>query len=58
MARHFGAQHAKSGYAAMGGAMGRPIYKGMNAKRSVAEAIAHERNKAAKAHKISSGKKK
>lgn len=52
MARRFGAQHMRNGYAAMGGAMGRPIYKGVNSQRSIGEAIAAERAKAARLAKI------
>lgn len=48
MARHFGPQHMKSGYKAMGGALRQPIYKVSNRKRSVADAIAHARNQAAR----------
>lgn len=48
MARRFGAQHMRNGYAAMGGSLKRPIYKGVNSQRSIAEAIAQERRKAAK----------
>ena len=46
MARHFGAQHVKNGYAAMGGALHRPIYAGINSGRSIGEAIAAEARKA------------
>ena len=46
MAKHFGPQHIRNGYAAMGGAMGRPIYGGVNSQRTVAESIAAERRKA------------
>jgi len=52
MARHFGPQHVKNGYAAMGPAIGRPMYKGINANKTIAEAIAAERRKAAKAAAI------
>lgn len=48
MARHFSPQHIKNGYSAMGGALRRPIYGGVNGQRTVAEAIAAERNKAAR----------
>lgn len=48
MAKHFGPQHVKNGYAAMGNAMGRPIYKGINTLRTTAQAIASERAKAAR----------
>jgi RecA-family ATPase len=46
MAKHFGPQHMKNGYAAMGNSSARPIYKYANKKRSVAESIASERAKA------------
>jgi hypothetical protein len=46
MARHFGPQHVKNGYAAMGNALGRPIYKGINSQKTIAEAIALERERA------------
>lgn len=49
MARHFGPQHIKNGYAAMGNARGRPIYKGVNKLRTVAQAIAEARHAAARA---------
>lgn len=48
MARHFGPQHMRNGYAEMGGAKGRPIYAGVTKKRSVADAIAAARRQAAK----------
>lgn len=48
MAKHFGAQHVKNGYAAMGGALGRPIYSGVKAGQSISEAIAAERRRAAR----------
>lgn len=48
MARHFGPQHVKNGYAAMGGALRRPVYSGVNTGKSVAEAIAAERHRAAR----------
>ena len=48
MARHFGPQHIKNGYAAMGKALGRPMYSGVNTGKSIAEAIASERRKAAR----------
>ncbi|WP_186239469.1 hypothetical protein [Burkholderia gladioli] len=57
MARHFGAQHLKSGYSAMGNAMGRPMYKGINKDRSIAESIAAERAKAARMANASKKKK-
>lgn len=47
MARHFGAQHTKSGYAAMGGSLRRPKVGGTS-NRSVKEAIAAEARKAAR----------
>ena len=46
MARKFGPQHMKSGYAAMGGNKRRPIYGGINSGLSVAASIAKERAKA------------
>lgn len=57
MARHFGAQHMHNGYAAMGNALGRPIYKGVNSGRTIAEAIAAERRKAAREAAVKRGKK-
>jgi len=48
MARHFGPQHIKNGYAAMGGSMRRPQHAGVNSGVSVAESISRERNKAAR----------
>lgn len=48
MAKHFGAQHTRNGYAAMGGHRNRPIYSGVNTGRNVAEAIAAEKIKAAR----------
>ena len=48
MAKRFGAQHGKNGYAAMGGNKSRPIYAYANRKRSVADAIAHARNVASR----------
>lgn len=58
MAKHFGAQHMKNGYAAMGGNPARPIYGGIASGRSVAQAIAEERARAARAAKVAGGKKK
>lgn len=57
MARHFGAQHMRNGYAAMGGNLKRPIYGGVNTKRSVADAIAAERAKAAREARAKAKKK-
>lgn len=57
MARHFGAQHMKNGYAGMGGAKGRPIYN-IRGVRTVAEGIAAERRKAARMAAANKGKKK
>jgi hypothetical protein len=51
MAKRFGAQHARDGYAAMGGAMARPIYKSTGG-RDIKAAIEAERRKAARAAKI------
>lgn len=50
MSKHFGPQHAKNGYAAMGGSLSRPCYGayGIPTKRSVQEAIASEARKAAR----------
>lgn len=47
MAKRFSAQHAKSGYSAMGNARSRPRIKGAGGL-SVAESIARERAKAAR----------
>lgn len=58
MSRRFSAQHMHNGYAAMGSARRRPIYSGMTRRRSVAQAIADERARAARLAKIQSGKKK
>lgn len=58
MARHFGPQHMSNGYAAMGGSLKRPIYGGVNSNKSVAQAIAEERARAARIAKANSGKKK
>lgn len=52
MAKRFGAQHIKNGYAAMGGSRLRPVYAGFNSGRTVADAIARERAAAARAAKI------
>lgn len=52
MTKRFTCRHLKNGYAAMGNARGRPIYKGITAGRSVAQAIAEERAKAARQAKI------
>lgn len=57
MARHFGPQHTKNGYAAMGGSSLRPVYANAGG-RSVAEAIARERAMAARMAKAQGGKKK
>lgn len=48
MARHFGPQHIKNGYAAMGGSLRRPLYAGVNAGKTIAESIAAERRRAAR----------
>lgn len=48
MARHFGAQHMKNGYAAMGGNLARPIYPGVGSYKTVAEAVAAEKARAAR----------
>jgi hypothetical protein len=56
MAKHFGAQHIKNGYSAMGNALGRPVYSGVNTGKSIAESIAAERRRAARM--AAAGKKK
>lgn len=56
MARHFGPQNMRNGYAAMGGALRRPMHKGAS-NRSVAESIAAARNAAARQARIKAGKK-
>lgn len=48
MPRRFGAQNIANGYAAMGGNLARPIHKGFDSGRTVAESIAAERAKAAR----------
>ena len=55
MARHFGPQHCKNNYAAMGGAIGAPVYKWMNRSRSVAASMAAEQ---AKARRMAAASKK
>jgi hypothetical protein len=47
----------KNGYAAMGGSMRRPIYKGVNSEISVGAAIERERRRAAAEARRSSKKK-
>jgi hypothetical protein len=51
MPRRFTAANMANGYAAMGGNKKRPIYSGISG-RSIAESIAAERNKAARAARI------
>lgn len=51
MTRRFTAQHTKNGFAAMGGNLKRPRTKS-NSLNSIAESIARERNKAARAASI------
>lgn len=58
MARHFGPQHCKNNYAAMGGAIGAPVYKWMNKTRSVAASMAAERAKAERMRKAATKKAK
>ena len=58
MARHFGAQHIRNGYAAMGASMLRPRYAGLASGKSIGEAIAAERARAARIAKASAGGKK
>lgn len=57
MARHFGPQHMKNGYAAMGNSGLRPRFANAGG-RSVAESIARERAIAARMAKAQGGKKK
>lgn len=57
MSRHFGAQHCKNNYAAMGGAIGAPNYGWMNRNRSIAASIDAERRKAARMAAASKKKK-
>ena len=57
MTRRFGAQCIKNGYAAMGNAIGRPRYKGMDHTRTIADSIAAERAKAARMANASKKKK-
>lgn len=51
MAKRFSAQHTKNGFAAMGNNRARPRYKGLGGL-TVAESIARERQKAARAANI------
>lgn len=56
--RHFGPQCTKNGYAAMGkNTLRRPIYKGIDSQRTVAQAIAEARAQAARQAKIKAKKK-
>lgn len=55
MARHFGAQHIKNGYAAMGGNRKRPRYGGTS-QRSIKEAIAAEARRAQRIANANKGK--
>lgn len=57
MPRRFSAQHAKSGYSAMGGNLKRPTGNGAKSHKSIQEAIAAE---AARARRMAAagGKKK
>lgn len=57
MSRHFGAQHVRNGYAAMGKARGRPIYGGINSTKSIAQSIAEERARAKRMAAASGSKK-
>lgn len=57
MARHFGPQNMRNGYAAMGKSKLRPVYAGSNGGKSVAEAIAAERARAARIAKANTKKK-
>lgn len=51
MARHFGPQNMKNGFAAMGNHARRPIYGGVSG-RSIQEAMAREKAKAMRAAAI------
>ena len=51
MARHFGAQHMKASYSAMGNHPNRPRYAGLTG-RTIAQSIAREKAKAEKANRI------
>lgn len=55
MARKFGAQHTKNGYAAMGGSLRRPRIGGAS-NRSIKESIAAEARKAARMAAARKGK--
>ena len=58
MAKHFTIKgNLANGYAAMGNALGRPKYKGMASGRSVAQAIAEEKAKAARMARAMTKKK-
>lgn len=56
MPRHFGPQHMKNGYAAMGNSLKRPRYSNASGL-SVGESIARARAAAARQAKIKAGKK-
>lgn len=57
MARHFGPQHCRNNYAAMGRAIGSPSYGWMNRHSTVAASIEAERRKAARMAAASKKKK-
>lgn len=56
MPRHFGPQNMSNGYAAMGKSKLRPVYAGAGGK-SIGEAIAAERARAARIAKANTKKK-
>lgn len=58
MSKRFSAQHMHNGYAAMGGAMRRPRYAGVDTGRSIAQSIAAERAKAVRMANAAMKKKK
>lgn len=57
MPRHFGPHNIANGYAAMGSSLRRPRYAGLDSTKSVAQAIAEERARAARQAKINNSKK-
>lgn len=56
MARRFTAANIVNGYAAMGGALRRPIYKNATSGRTIAQAIQEERARAARIARASKKK--
>ena len=57
MSKHFGPQHGKSGYSAMGWALARPIAPRKKVSGNVADAIAKERAQTARIAKANTKKK-